>query len=280
MDRDIAGVAWRLPIVWYAFLGGIAAGSYALSALAALLGGEEDGQATRVADCLAFPLVVVCGLLFFVDQSPTGRREATPWGMASLLAMGVLSLGSFLGALVEDGWLGLSGWSNRVAGLRRSSPGKLFAAAAGCTALAFGAATGVVRPSAWASPTWLGAVLVASAASTGASAVALLDCWRKADVTAAAAERLARAVACTIVLELALLTALALSLRGLAGLAFQRWPGMLIPLFVVPVGLVLPLVLRQSRGARGSVDAALLVLLGGFVLRAAVAGIPGSLPFE
>jgi hypothetical protein len=52
---------------------------------------------------------------------------------------------------------------------------------------------------------------------------------------------------------------------------------MLIPLFVVPVGLILPLILRQVRGVKGAVDSALLVLLGGFVLRAAVVGMPASL---
>jgi hypothetical protein len=132
----------------------------------------------------------------------------------------------------------------------------------------------------WSSANWLGAVFLASAASTGGSAVVLLDCWRTPDATDRAAERLARAIDIAIVLELALLTAFALSLRGLAGLAFQRWPGMLLPLFIVPIGLVLPLVLRHWRGARGAVDASLLVLLGGFVLPATIAGIPGSLPFK
>jgi hypothetical protein len=57
----------------------------------------------------------------------------------------------------------------------------------------------------------------------------------------------------------------------------MRWPGLLIPFFVVPVGLVLPLLLRNRRDTRRAVDAALLVLLGGFVLRLAVVGIPASL---
>ena len=105
----------------------------------------------------------------------------------------------------------------------------------------------------------------------------LLARWRLPDVTEEAVERLERVDGWAIVLELVMLTALALSLRGLSGLAFMRWPGFLIPLFVVPVGLVLPLILRHVRGARGAVDAALLVLLGGFVLRLAVVGIPASL---
>ena len=78
-------------------------------------------------------------------------------------------------------------------------------------------------------------------------------------------------------LELILITIFALSVRGIAGMAFLRYPGMLIPLFVVPLGLVLPLFLRHYRGAKGTIDAAILVLLGGFVLRMAVVGIPRSM---
>jgi hypothetical protein len=60
----------------------------------------------------------------------------------------------------------------------------------------------------------------------------------------------------------------------------MRMPGMLIPLFVVPVGLVLPLLLGESRGLRAESDAALLTLFGGFVLCVAFVGIPGSLGFR
>jgi formate-dependent nitrite reductase membrane component NrfD len=280
MNGDIDFEAWRHPIVWCVFLGGIAAGSFALSALATLLGSDEDGRATRLADYIAFPLVVIGGVLSSLDSPLRGRPQATLPVSTRFLAMGAFSLQSLIVVLVEDGWVPIPGWPTGAGRLRRSGPGKFFAAAGGCVALWFGAQTGVMRLPAWLSANWLGAVFLASAASTGGSAVVLLDCWRKPDATNRATERVARAIDCAIVLELALLTALALSLRGLAGLALQRWPGMLLPLFVVPIGLVLPLVLRHWRGARGAVDSALLVLLGGFVLPATVAGIPGSLPFK
>ena len=53
MDRYVADPHWGGYITWYFYLGGIAAGSYALAALANLFGGEEDRRATRVALALA-----------------------------------------------------------------------------------------------------------------------------------------------------------------------------------------------------------------------------------
>jgi formate-dependent nitrite reductase membrane component NrfD len=113
--------------------------------------------------------------------------------------------------------------------------------------------------------------------STGLAAVVLLTRWRFRDVSERSIERLERADVWAILFELAMLITFAFSLRDLSGMAFVRYPGMLIPLFVVPVGLVLPLIIRQTSGSRGAVKAAFLVLVGGFVLRMAVVGIPTSL---
>ena len=42
-------------IVWYFFLGGIAAGAYVIAALADLFGDAEDRRGVRVAYYIAFP---------------------------------------------------------------------------------------------------------------------------------------------------------------------------------------------------------------------------------
>jgi hypothetical protein len=67
------------------------------------------------------------------------------------------------------------------------------------------------------------------------------------------------------------------SLGHLAWQGFGRWPGALVPFLVVPAGLVLPLVLQRRAGASAAVLASLLVLAGGFFLRAAVVGMPAPL---
>jgi formate-dependent nitrite reductase membrane component NrfD len=293
IDTQAAQSHWGGAIVWVLYLGGIAAGAYAVAALAALLGGKTGRRATRPAHYIAFPLVCFCGVLLTTAPGGPGpsrpgafRRapvgwSAAPAGPRGLTAFGAFCAVSFFAALVEDGWLGSGPWRGRLVALRRAWPGKLFAAAGACAALVVGSSTGVLLPGpappGWAGTPWLGALFLGSAASTGAAALVVLARWRCPDVSDEQVEGLERADGGAILLELAALVAFSLSLRGASGLAFMRWPGMLIPLFVVPVGLVLPLILRQVRGVQGAVDSALLVLLGGYVLRVAVVGMPASL---
>ena len=298
MGPYVADPHWGGYIVWYFYLGGIAAGAYAVAAMAAIFGGEADRRATRPAHYIAFPLIAVCGAVLTADlnrperfwhmliQSETFRPMFKWWspmsvGSWALTAFGGFSATSFLAVLLEDGWIKSNRWRDRLVAVRQTWPGKLFAATGAGTAFFVASYTGVLLSAsnqpAWADTTWLGALFLASAASTGVAALVVLARWRCPDVGDDEVERLERADGWAIVLELAMLVAFALSLRGVSGIAFLRWPGMLIPLFVVPVGLVLPLIVRQVRGARGAVDSALLVLLGGFVLRFAVVGMPASL---
>ena len=127
MNQDInpwvADPGWHDLIVWYFFLGGIAAGAYVMAALADLFGDAEDRRGVRVAYYIAFPLVSVCGLLLTIDlgrperfwhmliQSNTGWPMFKWWspmsaGSWALTAFGAFSFASFVGVLAEDGWLG------------------------------------------------------------------------------------------------------------------------------------------------------------------------------
>lgn len=264
MGRITADPVLHGSTFWFVFLGGVAAGSYALACLANVLGNEADRRATRPAFFLAFPLVAVCGGLL----CPAGSRA---FAVGSLAAFLVLSAGSLLTVIGED--FGLARASTSLVG-------RAFATAGALAAIAFAATTGLVYRPGWAGPAWLAAVSLASAATSGVSAVVLLNGWRNPEGGGDAVERLGRINALAVLAELATLAGLAVSLRGPSGIAFVTWPGMLIPLFVVPVGLVLPLIVGEAKGARGEVDASLLVLLGGFVLRAAVTGIHSSVPYR
>src|SRR3954447_23803874 len=143
MDRYVVDPHWGGYITWYFYLGGIAAGAYALAALASLFGDESDRRAARAAHYLAFPLVCVCGLLLIVDlgrperfwhmlvQSETYRPMFKWWspmsaGSWGLSAFGAFSFCSFVGVLAEDGWFGLGRYATLARRLRRGVVGRLF----------------------------------------------------------------------------------------------------------------------------------------------------------
>jgi formate-dependent nitrite reductase membrane component NrfD len=291
----VADPGWHWLIIWYFFLGGIAAGAYVMAALADLFGDEDDRPGVRVAYYIAFPLVSLCGLLLVIDLGRPERfwhmmiKSNTGWpmfkwwspmsaGSWALSAFGAFSFASFVGVLAEDGWLGLKRFSPLAARLRTGLPGRLFALGGSLAAFFLGSYTGVLliasNQPVWANTTWIGSLFLASAASTGIAAMVLLDRWLRLDVRETVIEHLEQLDSWAIGLELAMLAIMAFSLGHLARPAFSTWPGMLIPGFVVPVGLVGPLIVKLRAGTRAAEAASVLVLVGGFVLRAAVVGMP------
>jgi formate-dependent nitrite reductase membrane component NrfD len=200
-------------------------------------------------------------------------------GSSGLSVFGAFSFVSFLGALVEDGRVRLGDSAKaRLAALRRGWPGKLFAIGGALSGFFLGSYTGVLLAATnqpiWSDTNWIAPLFLASASSTGLAALILADRWRLPDVSGAALERLEWADGWAMALEGALLVVFAYSLGPYALPTLSRWPGVLIPAFVVPIGLVLPWVVRRVWGLRGAGASALLVLLGGFALRAAVIEMP------
>jgi protein NrfD len=297
-DPYVANPDWGQYIIWYFFLGGIAAGSYAVATMVGLFGDEEDRRAVRVADYLAFPIVNLCGLLLVVDlgrperfwhmmiQSETYRPMFKWWspmsaGSMGLSVFGAFSFVSFVTVLAEDRRLGLGRWHDLAMKFRRGTIGKLFSVGGALAGFFLGAYTGTLLTATnqpiWAQTTWLSPLFLASAASTGVATMILLVRWRLRETSHEVIEKLERVDAFAMVLELVMMAAFAVSLGKFAGPAFLHWPGVLVPTFVLPIGLILPLVARRLPGRWIRWGSPVMVLVAGYTWRFAVVGMPGPL---
>ncbi len=275
---------WHWLIVFYFFVGGLAGGSYFLAVVMDIFGGGRHRAAARLGYLIAFPAVVVCGVLLTLDlhrperfwhmliQSATWRpmfKAYSPMSVGAwvLLAFGFFSLLSFLAARSESG--------GKYASLRPPAPlGIAVTGLGGFFGVFLAGYTGVLlsvtnRPI-WADTTLLGLVLLISGASTSAALLTLLvgsGSGREETATA-----LARFDRWMLVLELVALVALVASLGVVARAWLSAWGGLLV-VGVVGAGIVVPLVLHgrgQGRAMRHGALASLLVLLGGFLLRVVV----------
>ena len=297
-DPYVADPDWGQWIIWYFFLGGIAAGAYAVAALVGFFGEERDRRAVRVADYLAFPIVNLCGLMLVVDlgrperfwhmliQSETFRpmfkwyspMSAGSWGLS---AFGAFSFVSFLAVLAEDGRFGLGRFHELAMRLRSGWLAKAFQVGGALAGFFLGSYTGTLlmatNQPGWSQTTWLSPLFMASSASTGVAAMILLVRWRMSETPPEVVEKLERVDAFAMVLELAMLVAFAVSLGPTAAPALLRWPGVLVPAFVVPAGLVLPLIARRSHGKLARWGLPILVLTAGYALRYAVVHLPSPM---
>jgi protein NrfD len=276
-------------IALYNFLGGIAGGSFFLAGLLHLFGRAEDRPAIRAGYYVALAGAVLSGLLLTLDlskpfrfwhmllQSNRGVPMFKPWspmsvGAWALLGFAVLALLASLGALGET-----RGW-RRAAGLGRGAPGVLLAVLGGLLGLFLAGYTGVLlavtnRP-VWADSSWLGAVFLASGVSTAAATLILLGRGTaSADGTGRWLAGFDRGV---LAIELVTLVAFMASLGAMARL-WLGWTGAVLLLGVVGTGIVAPLALEGGRDAsRRRALAAVLVLLGGLLLRVAVIASAGQ----
>jgi len=259
---------WGMMIVLYFFFGGIAGGAYFTAAIADNFGGPRAGRVARVGYLLSLPLVALCGLLLIADLGMPSRflnmmRTLKFWDPMSLGAwgLGVFGLFTFVSSVLSFAP------SEQMAVLRRRI---------GLVGMLFGfflaSYTGVLL-SATAQPFWsearlMGALFLASGASTGMAAISLILALSGAGPAEGMA-RVKQADRYSMMIELVML---ALFLAVLGSAAKPIISGHLAPLFwggLVAVGLVIPLILEfvgHGRAALGTVSA-VLVLVGGFILR-------------
>jgi protein NrfD len=297
MNLFVADPDWGWWIILYFFLGGLAAGCYFVATLIELFGHEEDRPLARAGYRVAFPLVIVCGLLLIVDLERPERfwhmmlqsevvdeavAEGWPgggWGTMlhalmlkrwSPMSIGAQALGifglcsflSFLGTLWPCGRLSHLLGSHLV--------GRIFKII-GCVVGFFIAAyTGALLTASnqplWSDSNWVSPLFLTSAASTGIALLLLLG--RRA--SEAARERLERADLWALGLELFIFLIFVASMGGLLPWVLKTWEGSLLVAGTLVVGLLVPLWLHLGFKipSEGRVTAAAVCALGGgFLLR-------------
>jgi protein NrfD len=275
---------WGWLVILYFFLGGLAAGSYFIATMLELVGDPRDEEAIRLGYLLAFPLVVVCGILLVVDLGKPLRfwhmlvqseRPPLPilkaWSPISvgswvLTAFALFAFVSFVGVLVEQGRVR---WEPLVRADRwaRARP-RPFAVLWGIAGAFFGfflagytgvLVTGTSLPF-WHNARLMGGLFLASAASTSYALMILLLVRRVRDgrsgapVAPTTVAKLERADRLAIVLELIILALMILLLGGVARPMIAGGFGVVFWLGVVLLGLVAPLVLhwRHRRAPAGA----------------------------
>jgi formate-dependent nitrite reductase membrane component NrfD len=271
---------WGWLIVLYFFFGGLAGGCYFLAVLIDLFGRAEDRPLARLGYYIAFPCLLISGLLLTLDlnrperfwhmliESNTMRPMFKYWspmsvGSWALLIFGFFSLISFLSALAEADRLRLPA----ARGLRPPGIlGGIVSVLGGLLGFYVAGYTGVLlavtnRPI-WSDTPLLGMLFVVSAASISAALMVLLaerSRWTMPGVLA-----LHRMDAWVIALEFVVLIAVVISLGPVSRAWLNAW-GLLLVLGVVVVGILLPLALYWRKG--NATAYASLVLVGGFILR-------------
>jgi formate-dependent nitrite reductase membrane component NrfD len=276
---------WGWLIVLYFFFGGLAGGCYFLAALIDLFGQPEDRPLARLGYYIAFPCVILSGLLLTIDlhrplrfwhmliESHTFQPMFKPWspmsvGSWALFVFGIFSLVSFLAALAEDDRLD---WPRTRMFRAPGVLGALIAMVGGLLAFFVAGYTGVLlavtnRPI-WSDTPLLGMLFVVSAASISAALMILLA--QKSARTMPGLAALHRMDAWVIALEFIVLIAVMISLGPVFRAWLSAW-GLLLFLGVIVVGMLIPLALfwrKEWLGNRNATAAAALVLVGGFILR-------------
>ena len=266
------------------FVGGIAGGACFLAAILDWFGRTEDRPVVRTGYYVAAWGAILCGLLLTVDLGQPLRfwhmlvqshnfpaimfKAWSPisFGAWVVLAFGAFSVLSALGVMAEEGRIA----SPALRAMHRGALGKLVAGISALLGFSLAGYTGILlsvtnRPI-WADSPWLGALFLASGASTGAATLILLAPGRGA--TERSLAWLSSFDSQALVVELLILVVFIISLGSVNRVWLSSWGwGLVLLVGVVGVGILAPLRLHAKRQPVAA--AARLVLLGGFLLRLA-----------
>ena len=165
---------WEMMIVVYFFLGGIAGGAYFTAVIADNFGSRRDHPVVKIGYLLSLPLVALCGLLLIGDLGVPSRflnmmRVFKFWDPMSLgaWAVGVFGLFAFVSSVLSFLETPAAISLRRKIGLIGMLFGFFLASYTGVllsnTALPF-----------WSEARLMGALFLASGASTGMAAISLI----------------------------------------------------------------------------------------------------------
>ncbi len=278
-------------IATYFFIGGISAGAYFIGSLVELLGNQKQREISRIAYYIAFPLILVSPILLIADLGQPLRfwhllfytRDGVPYmnilsplsvgGAWALLIYGGMSFMSFLNNLVADGRLK----SGLLTKLFDRVPHKVYAVIGSFFGFFIAGYTGVLlnitaRPLWAATDPWVGPLFIASAASNGAAAIALVMAWQKM-ASGDTFERLETFDRRAMIAELALIALMIIVAGRYAAPLLFSWYGLLFWVGTVLLGILVPLWLHRYGRLPGVAVSnpvmlsAVLVLFGGAMLR-------------
>lgn len=292
---------WEWWIVVYFFTGGIAGGAYLVSSVIELVGEEADRPIARMGYYIAFAMLPICAICLILDLGQPLRfwhmllysKTFLPWpvwdspmsvGSYALLVFSLFSTLSFLDALVETGRLPWAPLREKYSG----TPRKIYAILGGLAGFFLASYTGVLLAHthipAWANSPLLGALFLASGASTGVAAIILGLVLARTDVGASWA-KLKQFDNLAMILEAVLLVTLFVWLGAAASVLLSGINGILLIGGALLIGLLVPLALQFRAGFQGvkgtigmTAITAVLILIGGFILRMVIImGVQGLL---
>jgi formate-dependent nitrite reductase membrane component NrfD len=279
---------WGWWIVLYFFVGGVTGGMYFAAAWLDLFGERSDRFAMRVGHLVVFPLLIVCAGLLIVDLGQPQRfwhmvfqsenfplpifKPYSPmsFGSGLLAVFGLVAFLSFVDAV-----FGKNRWLHRPGNVL----GKIVSVIGAIAGLGLAGYTGVLlnvtNIPVWGNSPWIGALFVFSGVSTGIATLMVLA----RSGPASTVEKLSEADNYMMVFELISLVVFLVTLGAVGTTFIFGTPIVILFVVVIVVGLLAPLVLhwrpRLFGGERvASVASAVLVLIGGFVLRWAVLAGP------
>lgn len=291
-EVHVPGWEWYY-VAMYFFIAGVSAGAYFIGTLAELFGGEKHREISRTGFYIAFPLILLTPPLLIADLGRPERfwhllfyaKSGFPYlnfqsplsvGSWALLLFGAMALLSFLDNLVAEGRLKNMPFANAY----NRIPRKWYAVVGSIAGFFVAGYTGVIlnvtaRPLWAAADPLIGALFIASGASTGAAAIYLTMAWRKrlSDPGLPAFDRFDRLAK---ILELVLAVAVVLIAGRWAAPLFRGGNAVMFWGGAVILGTLAPLAAAWyiPRAAEGKVDPerwatimAVLVLIGGAFLR-------------
>ena len=282
---------WSWWIVLYFFVGGVTGGVFFAASWLDIFGDANDRPAVRLGHVLAFPLIIVSAVFLVVDLGQPLRfwhmlfqserfpepllKPYSPMSLGSVILF-VFGAAAFLSFVDEV--LGRGRWFHSA-----SNPiGKVLSVVGALAGLALAGYTGVLlnvtNEPVWGDSPWISALFLFSGLSTGIALLMLLA--RRIPRTTF--EKLSEADNYLMVFELVTLVVFLATLGGVGARFIFATPDLILFAIVVILGLLVPLALHWRPTLAGNLRtattlSAVLVLLGGFVLRWAVLAGPQGL---